>query len=287
MDTAILLAVLAGFCWATNIVIVRWSLQRTNASPFAAAALGLGVATLVALTIALLSGQDAPTSADLWRYGFVGVIAPGSSQGLFVAAIASIGPSRTSVLIGTSPVFSILLAIAFLGEDWRFAIILGTLITVAGGAIIGWEPNLLTRRLGVAFGLLTALSFGIRDVVARSFNTGSDLSAWWAGTIVLGAASVVLILMVGVQERGNTISSLRGAMPEFFASGLAIGLALPILLAALDRGQVGIVAPLSLASQNVSVVALGAVVFGADERTPRILVAVILVLAGATLVSMA
>ena len=76
-------------------------------------------------------------------------------------------------------------------------------------------------------------------------------------------------------------------MPEFFASGLAIGLALPILLAALDRGQVGIVAPLSLASQNVSVVALGAVVFGADERTPRILVAVILVLAGATLVSMA
>jgi O-acetylserine/cysteine efflux transporter len=287
MDTAILLAMLAGFCWAANIVIVRWSLQRTNASPSAAAATGIGVATLVALTIALLSGQEAPTSADLWRYGLVGVIAPGSSQGLFVAAIASIGPSRTSVLAGTSPVFSILLAIAFLGEDWQFAVIFGTLITVAGGAIIGWEPNLLTRRLGVAFGLLTALSFGIRDVVARSYNTESDLSAWWAGTIVLGAAAIVLTLMVGVQERSNTISALRGAMPEFIASGLVIGLALPILLAALDRGQVGIVAPLSLASQNVSVVAMGAVVFGANERTPRILVAVILVVAGAALVSIA
>ena len=93
--------------------------------------------------------------------------------------------------------------------------------------------------------------------------------------------------MVGVQERRNTISTLRGALPEFFASGLAIGLALPLLLAALDRGRVGIVAPLSLASQNVSVVAMGAVVFGANERTPRILLAIMLVVAGATLVSIA
>ena len=287
MDTAISLALLAGFCWAANIVIVRWAIQRTNSSPLAAASMGIGVAALVALSVALVSGHDAPSGSDLWRFGLVGVIAPGCSQGLFVAAIASIGPSRTSVLIGTSPVFSILLAIAFLGEDWQFKIIVGTLVTVAGGAVIGWEPNLLSRRLGVAFGLLTALSFGVRDVVARGFNNESELSAWWAGAIVLGAAGIVLTTMVGVQQRGNTISTLRGALPEFFASGLAIGLALPLLLAALDRGRVGIVAPLSLASQNVSVVAMGAVVFGANERTPRILLAIMLVVAGATLVSIA
>ena len=100
-------------------------------------------------------------------------------------------------------------------------------------------------------------------------------------------ASIVLFVMVALQERGGTISALRGALPEFVASGLMIGIALPTLLAALDRGQVGIVAPLSLASQNVSVVALAAVVFGADERTPRILIAILLVLLGATLVSIA
>jgi drug/metabolite transporter (DMT)-like permease len=287
MDTAIVLALLAGFCWAANIVIVRWALQRTRTSPLAAAATGLAVATLVAIIISVLSGQAAPTGSDLWRYGLVGAIAPGSSQRLFVPSIGSIGTSRTSVLIGTSPVFSVLLAIAFLDEEWRLAIILGTLVTVLGGAIIGWEPGLLSRRVGVVFGLVTALTFGIRDVVARSFNTNSDISAWSAGAIVLGAATIVLFVMVGFKERSGTIAALRGALPEFVASGLMIGIALPTLLAALDRGQVGIVAPLSLASQNVSVVALAAVVFGANERTPRILIAILLVMLGATLVSIA
>ncbi|NIR35023.1 MAG: DMT family transporter, partial [Actinobacteria bacterium] len=277
MDTAIILAALAGFFWAANIVIVRWALHRVTTTPMAAATVGVGVAALVALAVALVSGGTAPTGDDLWRFGLVGAIAPGSSQGLFVAAIGSIGPSRTSVLIGTSPVFSVLLAIAFLDEGWQAAIVVGTLVTVTGGALISWEPHLLTRRVGVLLAITTAFSFGVRDVVARSFNTDTEISAWWSGALVLGAATVVLAAVVTIQERRRTLDRLKGALPEFLASGLMIGLALPTLLAALDRGRVGIVAPLSLAAQHVSVVVLAAIVFGAHERTPRILFAIGLV----------
>ena len=66
-----------------------------------------------------------------------------------------------------------------------------------------------------------------------------------------------------------------------------IGVALPLLLEALDRGRVGVVAPLSLASQNLTVVAVGSLVFGVHERTGRVVVAVALILAGATLVGSA
>ena len=285
MDTAIILAALAGFFWAANIVIVRWALHRVTTTPMAAAAVGVGVAALVALTVALVSGGTGPTGDDLWRFGLVGAIAPGSSQGLFVAAIGSIGPSRTSVLIGTSPVFSVLLAIAFLDEGWQAAIVVGTLVTVIGGALISWEPHLLARRVGVVLAIATAFSFGVRDVVARSFNTDTEISPWWSGALVLGAATVVLAAVVAIQERRRTLDRLKGALPEFLASGLMIGLALPTLLAALDRGRVGIVAPLSLAAQHVSVVVLAAIVFGAHERTPRILFAIGLVVLGAVLVS--
>lgn len=285
MDTAIILAALAGFFWAANIVIVRWALHRVTTTPMAAAAVGVGVAALVALTVALVSGGTGPTGDDLWRFGLVGAIAPGSSQGLFVAAIGSIGPSRTSVLIGTSPVFSVLLAIAFLDEGWQAAIVVGTLVTVIGGALISWEPHLLARRVGVVLAIATAFSFGVRDVVARSFNTDTEISPWWSGALVLGAATVVLAAVVAIQERRRTLDRLKGALPEFLASGLMIGLALPTLLAALDRGRVGIVAPLSLAAQHVSVVVLAAIVFGAHERTPRILFAIGLVVLGAALVS--
>jgi hypothetical protein len=61
--------------------------------------------------------------------------------------------------------------------------------------------------------------------------------------------------------------------------------ALPSLFAALDRTRVGVVAPLTNAAQSVMVVALGAAVFGARERTPRILAALVFVVAGGTLIT--
>ncbi len=281
------LAALAGLFWATNIVIVRWGLTRTGTPPLVAAAVGVTVAAAVAAAVALLSGQPTPSSADVGRFALVGAIAPGSSQGLFVAAIGSIGPSRTSVLVGTSPVFSVLLAIAFLDEGWHVAIVAGTVLTVLGGVLISWEPGVLARSLGVAFALATALSFGIRDAVARQFSTDSDVSSWWSGAIVLGAAATVLTGAVLIRERRRTIAVVRSALPEFLASGVLIAVALPTLLAALDRGRVGVVAPLSLAAQNVTVIILGAIVFGANERSPRVIGALVLVLLGATFITAA
>ncbi len=76
-------------------------------------------------------------------------------------------------------------------------------------------------------------------------------------------------------------------MPEFLASGVAIGLALPLLLAALDSGRVGVVAPLSNAVQNLTVVVLAGVLFGAQERTPRVLAALSMVVVGGALITAA
>jgi drug/metabolite transporter (DMT)-like permease len=287
MDAAIVLAAVAGAGWACNIVVVRWALVRTGAPALVGATVGVTVAAIVALLVAVLAGQSPPGTDDVWRFALVGAIAPGSSQGLFVAAIGSIGPSRTSVLIGTSPAWSVVLAILFLDESWRIPIVVGTLLTIAGGALISWEPGASARRLGVLLALATAVTFGVRDVVAREFSTDSDVSSWWAGAVVLSTAAAVLVIMVGVSERGALAAGVRRAVPEFLASGVLIGLALPVLLEALDRGEVSVVAPLSLASQNLTVVALSAAVFGANERTRRILVALVLIIIGATLVTAA
>ncbi|MDH3753104.1 MAG: DMT family transporter, partial [Acidimicrobiia bacterium] len=150
MDAAIVFAALAGLCWAVNIVIVRWALDRTHAPALVGATVGIAVATAVAAVVALASGQSPPSSDDAWRFALVGAIAPGSSQGLFVASIRSIGPARSSVLVGTAPMFSVMLAIALLDESWQALIVAGTLLTVAGSALISWERGQGFRRIGVA-----------------------------------------------------------------------------------------------------------------------------------------
>ncbi|MFV2038816.1 MAG: EamA family transporter, partial [Acidimicrobiales bacterium] len=262
MDAAIVLALVAGAGWAINIVVVRWALDRTGASSLSGAVVGVTVAALVALGVAVLSGQPAPSLDDTWRFALVGAIAPGSSQGLFFAAIGSIGPSRSSVLVGTAPMFSVLLAIVFLDESWSVPIIVGTILTVVGGAVISWQPGPRLLQFGALLALATAVTFAIRDVVASHFAQDSDLTSWWAGAVVLGAAALVLAVSAAVKDRGATLPGLRRALPEFIASGVMIGIALPVLLEALDRGQVGVVAPLSNAAQNVAVVLLSAAVFG-------------------------
>ncbi len=285
METASLLAIISGICWATNITIVKWALNRSHASALVGATVGVSIAAGVSLTLAFLSGSSLPDADTLWKFAIVGIIAPGSSQGLFVSSIGSIGPARTSILIGTSPVFSVLLAVFFLDESWKTTIMLGTLLTVFGSALISWEKGIKFRQVGIVFAIATSLTFAIRDVVARHFNIGTDVSAWWSGTIVLIAASITLWVFVSIKFGTTWKSQTRKALPEFIPSGIMIGLALPLLLEALNKGAVNIVAPLALASQNIAIVILSGWFFGSRERTRQVILAMILIFIGGIVVT--
>ena len=285
METASLLAIISGVCWATNITIVKWALNRSRASALVGATVGVTIAAIVSLILALISGSSLPDSEVLWKFAIVGIIAPGSSQGLFVSSIGSIGPARTSILIGTSPVFSVLLAVIFLDESWRTTIMIGTLLTVMGSALISWEKGIRFRQIGIVFAIATSLTFAIRDVVARHFNVGTDVSSWWSGTIVLISASITLWIFVSIKFGPIWKTQTRKALPEFIPSGIMIGIALPLLLEALNKGAVNIVAPLALASQNIAIVILSGWFFGSRERTRQVIVAMILIFVGGIVVT--
>ena len=285
METASLLAITSGVCWATNITIVKWALNRSRASALVGATVGVSIAAIVSLILALLSGSSFPDSEVLWKFTIVGIIAPGSSQGLFVSSIGSIGPARTSILIGTSPVFSVLLAVIFLDESWKTTIMIGTLLTVVGSALISWEKGIRFRQIGIVFAIATSLTFGIRDVVARHFNLGTDVSSWWSGTVVLIAASITLWIFVFIKFGPIWKAQTRKALPEFIPSGIMIGIALPLLLEALNKGAVNIVAPLALAAQNIAIVILSGWFFGSRERTRQVIVAMILIFIGGIVVT--
>ena len=285
METASLLAIISGVCWAINITIVKWALNRSRASALVGATVGVTIAAIVSLILALVSGSSLPDSEVLWKFAIVGIIAPGSSQGLFVSSIGSIGPARTSILIGTSPVFSVLLAVIFLDESWKTTIMIGTLLTVMGSALISWEKGIRFRQIGIIFAIATSLTFAIRDVIARHFNVGTDVSSWWSGTVVLIAASITLWIFVSIKFGPIWKTQTRKALPEFIPSGIMIGIALPLLLEALNKGAVNIVAPLALASQNIAIVILSGWFFGSRERTRQVIVAMILIFVGGIVVT--
>lgn len=291
MEAAVGLALLSGTAWGVNMVIVRWSLAKTGAASDVGALVSIGTAAVIALAVAVVTGADTAglDPGNIARFSLVGAIAPGAAQVLFMVAIRTIGSARGGVLIGTGPMFAVVLAILFLDEQWRVPIVVGTIATVAGSALLGWEPRSAATapgdrsRIGVVFALATACAFGVRDVIARHFTSGAELDVAWASAIVLGAGSLALAAITLVRTR-RLVAEIRTTLPSMLWSGLTVGLALPVLLESLSRGEVGVVTPINNGAQIIAVVALSALFFGRRELSLRLVGALVLVTTGVVLI---
>jgi drug/metabolite transporter (DMT)-like permease len=229
-----------------------------------------------------LSGVD---WGDTWPFFVTGLFAPGISQILFTRAVGVIGPSRTAVFVGVSPVLSAAIAVTLLGEPLHVALVIGTLLVVAGGTLLvrerGGSGALLSLGIGMALG--AALLFGIRDNLVRWGARGSDVPGLVAASASLASATVVIALLVLV--RPNGIARVRQAFRPFVLSGLVYGVSYACLYSAFDRGRVTIVAPL-VATESLFAVLISMVVLRRSERIGvRLLVAAALVVGGGVLIS--
>ena len=286
---SIALTCLAGMLFAVNATFTRLALDRTRVRTDVAAAATVMTAAAVASVIAIIGGVRLSDLSWAESQGFfvIGAIVPGVAQLTFYAAIRMAGPSRSAIMLGTVPVWSVVLATIFLNEHWSASVVAGTLLAVVGSALLATEgiTKASVSRLGLALAALTALQFAIRDVLARSVTQGSNLDSSAAAAVTLWVGAVVLIgVGVGTAKPRDFSENLRRSMPAMLIPGIAVGLAMPALLAAFERSRVGVVSPLLGATQTVGAVLLSGLLIGGTEINRRVVLAVIVTLAGGTLI---
>jgi drug/metabolite transporter (DMT)-like permease len=286
---SVALTCLAGMLFAVNATFTRLALDRTSVRTDVAAAATVMIAATVAAVIAIFGGVrlDDLSWADSQGFFVIGAIVPGVGQLTFYAAIRRVGPSRSAIMLGTVPVWSVVMAIVFLNEHWSASVIVGTLLAVVGSVILATEgiTKASVSRLGLAFAALTAFQFAIRDVLARSVTQESNLDSSTAAAVTLGVGALVLIgVAAGTAGPREFFENLHRSMPAMLIPGIAIGLALPALLAAFERSRVGIVSPLLGATQTVAAVLLSGLLIGGTEISKRVVLAVGVTLAGGTLI---
>ena len=286
---SIVLTCLAGMLFAVNATFTRLALDRTGIRTDVAAAATIMTATTVASVIAIVGGVRLSdlSWADSQGFFVIGTIVPGFAQLTFYAAIRMAGPSRSAIMLGTVPVWSVALATIFLNEHWSVSVVVGTILAVMGSVLLATEGTTKTSvsRLGLALAALTALQFAIRDVLARSVTQESNLDSSAAAAVTLGVGAVVLIgVAVGTVRPREFSKNLRRSMPAMLIPGIAVGIAMPALLAAFERSRVVIVSPLLGATQTVGAVLLSGLLIGGTETDKRVVLAVIVTLAGGTLI---
>ena len=281
---AVVFAAGAAALFGALAVTIRVALA-TDADPDAGALVTTAVACVVCIAIAAALGQWSRVEwSDTWPFLAAGTIAPGISQLLFTRAVGLIGASRTAILVGISPVLSALIAIALLGEPFRPALGIGTLLIVAGGTLLAWDrgrPRALFT-LGAGLAALGAVLFSARDNFVRWAERSSSVPGVVAAACSLAAATLVLALLVAVG--GSARPRIGAAARPFLLSGAIYGTAYAFLLSAFDRGRVTIVAPL-YATESLWAVVVSAVVLRRTENVGlRLAAAALLVVAGGALI---
>ena len=269
-----MLALASAALFGSMTVALRFALAR---EPDAEAGAVLTIAAALLVTLPFVAAGEIDL-AGTWPFLLAGVLGPGCSQLLFTLAVRDAGPSRTSVTVGTAPLFSVAIALVLLNEPAKAGVIAGAILIVTGGILLVREPGRPehVKWIGLAYALAATIIFAVRDNLVRhlSLDTGVEPALAAASTLFAGGVTVAVWLLVSRRRLPTT------GFRAFVPAGVLFGLSYVCLFEAYYRGRVSVVSPL-VATESLWGVALSALLLRRHELVgPRLFGGAALVVVG-------
>jgi drug/metabolite transporter (DMT)-like permease len=275
---AVVLALASAALFGSMTVALRFALARSPDAE-AGALLTIAAALLVAVPFALAGNVDL---RGTWPFLLAGVLGPGSSQLLFTLAVRDAGPSRTSVTVGTAPLFSVAIALTLLGEPAKAGVVAGAVLIVVGGVLLVGEPGRPehVKWVGLGFALVATVVFAVRDNLVRHLSLDTAVEPGLAAVATLLAGGVTVAAWLLATRRRLPLTGFGAFAP----AGVLFGLSYLCLFEGYYRGPVSVVSPL-VATESLWGVALSALLLRRHELVgPRLLGGAALVVAGGVLI---
>jgi drug/metabolite transporter (DMT)-like permease len=276
---AVVLALASAALFGSMTVALRFALAREPDAE--TGALHTIVAALL-VTVPFVAAGDVDLGG-IWPFLLAGALGPGCSQLLFTLAVRDAGPSRTSVTVGTAPLFSVAIALLLLDEPAKAGVIAGAILIVTGGILLVREPGRPehVKWIGLGYALAATLVFAVRDNLVRHLSLDTDVEPALAAAATLFAGGVTVAAWLLVSRRRLP----GGGFRAFALAGVLFGLSYLCLFEAYYRGRVSVVSPL-VATESLWGVALSALLLRRHELVgPRLFGGAALVVAGGALIA--
>jgi len=279
--TAIVLAALSAFLFGAMTVLVRIALGR-GAVPEAGTLYTIVPAFSVTAVAALVEGGVADV-AEAWPFLFAGVLAPGIAQILFTFAVRDAGASRTSVTVGTAPLFAVAAALLFLDEPLVAGLVVGAALIVTGGILLASDrarPEHF-KRIGLVYALLCTISFALRDPLVRWLGTeATDVEPILAASVTMLSGTLVALAFAALRRARLSWKAAWAFVP----AGVCYGFSYVFLFEAFYRGRVSVVSPI-VATESLWGVALSWLLLRKSEHVGvRLVFGAVLVVSGGVLI---
>jgi drug/metabolite transporter (DMT)-like permease len=266
----------AGF--GAAMVTTRQGLRYTT--PLAGAAIGVPSTTLMFWCLApflLDAGGFDPAAAGL--FALVGLFFPAAVTLLTYTGNQRMGPTITSAVSCTTPMFALSGAIVFLGEALTAGNVLGTAVVVLGMLLLTWTGGTRPRDWPLWAISLPFAAAAIRALAQLLTKAGLALWASPYAAGLIGYTVSAAVVLVAARSSGPRERSDRRAAPWFVATGLLNGGSVFLMYFALGTGQVSLVSPI-VATYPLFTLALSLLFLRHDRLTARAALGAVLTVAG-------
>ncbi len=242
------IALAAAILYSGGTITARMGMHYS--SPLTAACVLLFLRTVVFWGgVLLMGGIPHVEWTPLLLFVGLGVLQTATSL-LQLTGIHRLGAARAEPLRNTYPLWSAVIAIAFLGEQASLGIIAGTLLVVGGITLISWQPaesGLRYRWWEGIFSLLAALFAGVAFPIRRIAFDISNEPLYFAAVLAI-VSFVSLGPYVNIRLRTEQFVLSRSAVPPFILSGFFESAGSLLSLIAVSLGRVVVVSPIVASS---------------------------------------
>jgi len=287
---AVLLASVVAVTWGISPLFEKAGLSE-GGKPVQASVVFVSIASFLYWVAAFVIGGpfEGLTKFAVAVFGIAGVFGTALGRVSVFEGVKRVGPSVNGAGISTRPVFSALLAWAWLGEPVSprqavgIAVLVGGLTVISlskGGEVSGWS----TRDL--AFPVGAAALFGAGFVLRRFGLNETGVTPLQAVAVNETAALVALVLFVSYRGDAGKSPPLK-SYAYFVAGGVvtAVGLLSFFAALAVPEGNVALVDPIAASAPLFTVTVSWALPFGSERVTRRLAVGMALTVVGAALVA--
>jgi drug/metabolite transporter (DMT)-like permease len=282
-----LYALTNAFLFALHNILIKKALRYSN--PATGVIFGLSINVVFLWGVALLLVPLAQlTTASILIFVAVGFFQPGLTRLLTYKGIDTLGVALTDPIRASTPLFSALMAIVFLGEQITPPIVVATFMIIGGITLLSWQSgsmNLTGSALYLWYPIAASALAGASQV-ARKFGLAAVPHPFLAAAVTASSSLLVSVLTLRYVEKNRQAWRLnRQCFWWFLAAGIVISFAMVCIYYALDLGKVSVVIPIASTGPLFSLILTALFLRGVERVTLRIVISAVMIVSGVILIS--
>jgi len=282
-----LYALANAFLFAFHNMLAKKGLRHSNPATAVISSLVINIVFLwgVAFMIAPLSSLS---SGAILIFVLVGFFQPGLTRLLTYKGIDALGVAITDPIRATTPLFSAVMAIIFLGEKITLPIVIATLLIIAGITLLSWRGGSMKGRNSVYLWYpLGASALAGCSQVLRKFGLAAVPHPFLAAAVTASSSFVISVATLWyVEKNKETWMMNRRCFWYFLSAGITISLGMVCIYYALDLGKVSVVIPISSTAPFFSLMFTAVFLRDVERVTLKIVLAAALIVGGVVLLTL-